>query len=126
MANVNLDNFGYAEAEAVTGNKTLDGGDSGVVQNVTASCTITLPAAAAGVSGVTYIVRVGEPDITVTVSPNAGDKIVGNGFTAADDKDAIATSQPVGSYIVLTAVNEATTDSAYAVQRVLGTWTRQA
>lgn len=126
MASINLDGFGHNEFEAVTGNKTLDAGDSGVVQNVTASCTVTLPAAAAGTAGVTYPIRVGAEGITVTVSPNSADKIVGNGFTAADDKDAIATSQPAGSYLVLKAVNEATTDSAYVVERVLGTWTREA
>jgi len=126
MATVNLDGFGHVEAETVSTNKTLDAGDSGVVQNVTATCTVTLPAAAAGTAGVTYLVRVGAPGITVTVSPNSADKIVGNGFTAADDKDAIATSQAAGSYIVLKAVNEATTDSAFVVERVLGTWTREA
>lgn len=126
MATVNLDGFGHVEAETVTGNKTLDAGDSGVVQNVTATCTVALPAAAAGTAGVTYLVRVGAPDITVTVSPNSADKIVGNGFTAADDKDVVATSQPAGSYIILKAVNEATTDSAYVVERVLNTWTREA
>ena len=126
MAQVNLDGFGYNESEEVTGNKTLDGGDSGVAQNVTATCTVTLPAAAAGTSGVTYPIRVGAENITVTISPNSADKIVGNGFTAADDKDMIFTNQPVGSYVVLQAVNEATTDSAYVVQRILGTATRQA
>jgi hypothetical protein len=126
MAEVNLDGFGYNESEAVTGNKTLDAGDSGVVQNVTATCTITLPAAGATTSGVTYPIRVGAEGITVTISPNSADKIVGNGFTAADDKDMIFTNQPIGSYTVLQAVNEATTDSAYVVQRVKGTATRQA
>lgn len=126
MASINLVGFGYNEFEAVTGNKTLDAGDSGVVQNVTATATVTLPAIAAGTSNVTAIVRVGAEGITVTVSPNSADKIVGNGFTAADDKDAIATSQPAGSYIVLKGTNEATTDSAWTVERVLGTWTREA
>jgi len=126
MASINLDGFGHVEFEAVTGNKTLDAGDSGVVQNVTATCTVTLPAVAAGTSGVTYLIRVGDEDLTVTVSPNSADKIVGNGFTAADDKDLIFTTQPAGSYVVLTAVNEATTDSAWTVQRILGTATRQA
>jgi hypothetical protein len=126
MAEINLDSFGYNQVETVTGNKTLDAGDSGVVQNVTATCTITLPAVAAGTAGVTYPIRVGAEAITVTVSPNSADKIVCNGFTAADDKDAIATTQPAGSYIILQSVNEATTDSAWVVTRVLGTWTRQA
>lgn len=126
MATINLDGFGHNEVEEVTGNKTLDAGDSGVVQNVTATATITLPAVAAGISGITYLIRVGDEGLTVTISPNAGDKIVGAGLTAADNKDVIFTTQPAGSYIVLTAVNEATTDSAWAIQRILGEVTREA
>lgn len=126
MATINLDGFGHNEVEEVTGAKTLDAGDSGVVQNVTATATITLPAVAAGISGITYLIRVGDEGLTVTISPNAGDKIVGAGLTAADNKDVIFTTQPAGSYIVLTAVNEATTDSAWAIQRILGEVTREA
>lgn len=126
MPSINLVGFGFNEVETVTGNKTLDAGDSGVVQNVTADATITLPAVAAGTSNVTAIIRVGAEGKTVTVSPNSADKIVGNGFTAADDKDLIFTNQPAGSYVVLVATNEATTDSAWVVSRILGTATRQA
>lgn len=126
MATVSLDGFGHNESVDVTSNKTLTAADSGIVQNVTATCTVTLPAAAAGVSSVTYPIRVGKDGITLTISPNSADKIVGNGFTAADDKDMIFTNQPAGSYTILQSVNEATTDSAYTVQRILGTATRQA
>ena len=126
MATINLDGFGHNEVEEVTGAKTLDAGDSGVVQNVTATATITLPAVAAGISGITYLIRVGDEGLTVTINPNSADKIVGAGLSAADNKDVIFTNQPAGSYIVLTAVNEATTDSAWAVQRILGEVTREA
>lgn len=126
MATINLDGFGHNEVEEVTGAKTLDAGDSGVVQNVTATATITLPAVAAGISGITYLIRVGDEGLTVTINPNSADKIVGAGLTAADNKDVIFTNQPAGSYIVLTAVNEATTDSAWAIQRILGEVTREA
>ncbi len=126
MATINLDGFGHNEVEEVTGAKTLDAADSGVVQNVTAPATITLPAVAAGISGITYLIRVGDEGLTVTINPNSADKIVGAGLSAADNKDVIFTNQPAGSYIVLTAVNEATTDSAWAVQRILGEVTREA
>jgi len=120
MAELSLVNFsGFNQYEAVTGAKTLDEGDSGVVQNVTASATVTLPAT---VAGATYVVRVGAEGITVNVSPNAADKIMGNGFTSADNKDAIATSQPIGSYIALVADGA----NGWQVQRVHGTWTREA
>jgi hypothetical protein len=50
---------------------------------------LTLPAT---VVGYVFIIRVGKEGLTVNVSPNASDKIAGNGFTATDDKDAIATN----------------------------------
>jgi hypothetical protein len=126
MATVNLQGFGHNEALTKTANYTATAADSGLVLNFTASATLTLPAAAAGTSSVVVIARVGAPGITLAVSPNSGDKIVGNGFTAADDKDLIFTNQPAGSYVVLQCVNEATTDSAWVVERIVGTATREA
>lgn len=119
MAKINLCGFGYNEVETVSADKTLDEGDSGVAQNVTASKTVTLPAT---VVGTTYIVRVGADGITVNVSPAAADKIMGNGFTSADNKDLIFTSQPKGSYVVLVADGV----NGWFVQRIKGTATREA
>jgi len=118
-ADVNLSGFGYNQVTAVTGNKTLAATDCGVVQNVTATCTVTLPATAVGD---VHIVRVGAEGITVTVAPNAVDNIRGNGFTAADNKAAIATSLPAGSFIKLVADGAA----GWTVDSVRGVWTRQA
>jgi len=126
MASINLVGFGHGEVETVGSTKTLDAGDSGVIQNCPVSTVITLPAAAAGTAGVTFPIRVGAEGITVEIAPNSADKIVGAGLTAADDKSIYFTSQPAGSYIVLKAVNEATTDSAYVVERILGSITREA
>lgn len=123
---INLAGFGYNEAEEVTGAKTLDAGDSGVVQNVTASAVVTLPASAAGNAAVTYVIRVGGEGLTVEVAPNSADKIVGGGLTAADDKSVYFTNQPAGSYIVLTSNAQATTDSAWVISRLNGTITREA
>ena len=116
---VNLGNFGWVENEAVTGNKTFDEGDSGVVQNVTATATVTLPSTVVGTS---YIVRVGAEEITVSVSPAAADKIMGNGFTSADNKDLVFTSQPVGSYVRL--VGDGV--NGWFVAEIAGTATREA
>lgn len=115
---INLMNFGWVENEAVTGNKTLDEGDNGIVQNVTATATVTLPATVVGTS---YIIRVGAEGITVSVSPNASDKIMGNGFTSADNKDLIFTSQKVGSYVRL--VGDGV--NGWMVAEVAGTATRE-
>lgn len=118
MASIQFDT-GHNEFEKVTGNKTLDEGDGGVVQNVTATATVTLPST---VAGTTYPVRIGKEGITVTIAPAAADKIMGNGFTSADNKAMIFTNQPAGSHVVL--VGDGT--NGWQVQRVLGTATRQA
>lgn len=122
---VNLTGFGHNDVEEVTGAKTLDAGDSGVVQNVTASAVITLPASAAATAGVTEIIRVGKAGITVEIAPNSADKIVGGGLTAADDKSVYFTNVPAGSYLVLTSNAAATTDSAWVITRKLGTISRE-
>jgi len=111
------------QVEAVTGNKTLDDGDCGVVQNVTADATITLPAT---VVGYTYTIRNGgngstDGTITINVSPNSADKIAGNGFTAADNKDAINTDGRPGDEITL--VGDGV--NGWMIQSVQGTWTRE-
>lgn len=125
MATINIDGFGHNEVETPGSTKTLDAADSGVVQNCVQSTVITLPAAAAGTAGVTYPIRVGKEGITVEIAPNSADKIVGAGLTAADDKSIYFTNQPAGSFIILKAVNEATTDSAYVIERILGSITRE-
>lgn len=117
MATVNTDSFGYAQSTTQAASATLAITDVGVVQNVTATATITLPAT---VVGYNYLIRVGAPGITVTVAPNASDNIAGNGFTAADNKGAVATSQPVGSYIQL--VGDGV--NGWMCVKVHNTWTR--
>jgi NAD/NADP transhydrogenase beta subunit len=121
MANVNLDGFGYRNAVTVADDTTLSlTTHSGLVVNVTASKTMTLPAVAVGHE---YVVRVGAPDITVTISPNASDKISGAGAASsgagADNKDVILTSQPVGSFVRLAYMSA----DGWAIVEGLGTYT---
>ena len=116
---VSLYGFGHNESVNVTGAKTLAAADQGIVQNVTATATVTLPATAASQ---THTVRVGAPGITVTVSPNSADQIIGNGFTAADDKDLIFTNQPAGSFVTLSGNG----GTGWVVTAISGTATRQA
>lgn len=116
---VDLKGWGHQESVDVSGAKTLAITDQGVVQNVTATAAITLPATVVGYS---FTVRVGAPGITVSVSPNASDLIGGNGFTAADDKDLVFTNQPAGSFVTL--VGNGTT--GWNVTGISGTATREA
>jgi len=119
MATINLDAFGHNEVVDVSADKTLAEGDSGVVQNVTKTAVITLPSTVAGAA---FIIRVGEQDITVTVKPATLDKIMGNGFTSADDKSLIFTKVPASSFVELAADGA----DGYFVRRIFGTATRQA
>jgi hypothetical protein len=114
MATINLDGFGHCEAEAVTGAKTLDAGDCGIVQNVTATATVTLPATAALRN---FLIRVGAEGITVTIAPNSSDYIIGNGSTATTTNKALVfTAQPAGSYVQLTSGT-----GGWVTTRILGT-----
>jgi len=121
MATVNLDGFGHAESVNVATNTTLSlTAHSGVVVNVTATCTITLPAVAVMQR---FAIRVGAEGITVTISPDANDLIAGAGAASsgagANNKDVIFTNQPAGSYIVL----EYGSADGFTIVRALGTFT---
>lgn len=100
MSQVNLSGFGFNKSVDITGAKTLALADCGVVQNVTATATVTLEAT---VVGTVHIVRVGADGITVTIAPNSVDKVAGNGFTVTDNKAITFTNAAVGSYVELVA-----------------------
>jgi hypothetical protein len=77
--------------------------------------------------GLTYTIRNGakkDGDVQVAVSPNAADQIIGNGFTPADNKDALnpkATSK-AGDEITLVSNGSA----GWFVSNVVGLWAREA
>jgi hypothetical protein len=85
----------------------------------------TLPATAPGLQYRFVLAAAGLSSGTgFSVSPNASDKIMGNGFTSADNKDAIlaGSGDREGDMIELTA------DAAGAgwyITGVIGTWTRE-
>lgn len=114
-----LNSTSRRQYETVTGAKTLDEGDSGVVQVVTATATVTLPAT---VVGRVYTIVVGADSITVSVSPNAVDKIMGNGFTSADDKDLKFTNARIGDEVTL--IGDGV--NGWFVANIQGTATREA
>lgn len=118
---VNLDAFGYNESVAVAAaTKTLTSiTDSGLVQDVSVSSVLTLPAT---VVGDTFIVRVAKAGLTVALSPAAADNIGGGGLTAVDNKDLIFTNQPAGSFVQVGADGV----NGYRIQRINGTATKEA
>lgn len=122
MATHLIGHIGIA-SEAVTGNKTLDEGDGGVAQVVTANAVVTLPAT---VVGTRYTIVVGETSTgaapTLSVSPAAADKIMGLGFTSADNKDAVLGSPKAGDFISLVGDGE----NGWQVDSAAGSWSREA
>ena len=110
-------------SENVTGNKTLDEGDNGVAQVVTANAVVTLPST---VVGYRYTIVVGETSTgaapTLSISPAALDKIMGLGFTSADNKDAVLGTPKAGDFISLVGDGA----NGWVVDAAAGSWSREA
>lgn len=115
----------FSVRESISANKTLDATDTGKLFWVdTDAKTITLPATGAGLS--CMIVNGGSyGTVAVNVSPNAADQITGPDITAAADKDLINTKATAqrGDLVELADIDN--TDG-YVVQRLSGTWAREA
>lgn len=104
----------------VTGNKTLAATDNGVAQVVTSTATLTLPAT--GVGFEFTIVNGGNKSVTINLSPAAADAFTGNGFTSADNKDAINTLGNYGDTISVRGDGA----SGWVITEVRGLFTREA
>jgi hypothetical protein len=106
-------------------NLTLTAADDGatVVFNDATSRTVTLPATAKNLR-FTFIIKAPTAGAGHLVTPIAADKVMGNGFTSADDKGAICTgaSDREGDAIVL--VGDGL--DGYFIESVTGTWAREA
>lgn len=123
------------QSTSISADTTLALTDCGVVQNVIADGkVITLPATSAGA---TFTIRNGGVPVTsgpagtgsnksvlVTISPNASDKIQGNGLSAQDNKDLLNTkaTSSVGDEVTL--VGDGT--DGWLIQSIIGTWAREA
>lgn len=115
------------------GSKTVAATDAGTVQNavpttVGATTTFTLPAAAAGLVGLSFTFRAGGPnngDSPITVAPAAADAIAGLGFTAVVNKGAQALAAVVRAGDEITVRCSGVTGvGAWYVDNAFGTFTR--
>lgn len=105
-------------------NATLAATDMGVIQDVTVDgVVLTLPATS--LAGVFLVRNAGTSDgaVGLSVSPNASDKIVGNNFTALDNKDAVNTKATAkrGDLIVLLGDGV----HGWTIREIVGTWARE-
>lgn len=113
------------KSQTKTQNFNFAEGDSGVVTCVgTDGVVATLPAT---VLGMTFIlVNTGEDGtVEIKLDPNANDKIMGNGFTSADNKDAINTKATAkkGDFIVV--VGDGAAAGGWFIQSIRGIWARE-
>jgi hypothetical protein len=110
----------------ITANATLSAADSGRIVYVgAADLVVSIPATVSGyVFALTLLPAGLSAGLGLSVSPVALDSIYGNGFTVADDKDAIlsGTGDRAGDNIVLIGDG----GLGYNIQSFIGTWTRQA
>lgn len=120
----NMDLQTGARTEVHSANDTMAAADSGIVHVVdTDAVVITLPATAVGLV-ITVMNGAADGAALVSVSPAAADQIIGNGFTAADNKDAQNTKATAkkGDFITLVADGA----SGWYVTAVRGIWAREA
>lgn len=105
---------------------TLTAADSGALVIVTGvDKVLTLPATVAGLVYTVVLAAAGLSAGTgLSISPNSADKIIGNGFTAADDKDAILAGSGDRAGDAITLVGDGV--DGWYITSLTGTWTRQA
>lgn len=113
--------------ETLSGTKTFDAEDCGKLFCVDADAdgdALTLPAIAAGLSGLTILAVGAFGSTAVTIDPNSGDMILGPDITGADNKDLICTkaTQRRGDFVTLIAGDA----DGYMVTEFRGTWAREA
>lgn len=116
----------YSVREALSATKTFDAEDCGklfCVDSGADDAVLTLPAIAAGLSGLAIMAVSAFGTTKVKLDPNASDMILGPDITGADNKDLILTkaTQRRGDYAVLIAGD---TDG-YMVTELVGTWARE-
>lgn len=106
-------------------NYTVVAADSDTIILVTGvDKVITLPATVAGLKITVILAAAGLSAATgLSISPAAADKIMGNGFTSADNKDAILAGSGDREGDLLELVGDGV--DGWYITRVIGTWTRE-
>lgn len=117
----------FSKRETLSGIKTFDAEDCGKLFCVDSdgdADALTLPAIAAGLSGITIMAVSAFGTTAVTIDPNASDMILGPDITGADNKDLICTkaTQRRGDYVTLIAGDA----DGYMVTAMRGIWAREA
>jgi len=117
----------YSKRETLSATNTFDAEDCGKLFCVDADAdadVLTLPAIAAGLSGLTILAIGAFGTTAILVDPAAADSILGPDITAADNKDLILTkaTQRRGDFVELIAGDA----DGYMVVKSRGVWAREA
>lgn len=109
--------------EKITASDTWDGLNNKLYVANAVDLVITLPATVAGLM-ITAVVETASATTGLSLSPNASDKIMGTGITAADDKDLIntAATDAVGDSVTL--IGDGV--DGWWIVNLIGTWAREA
>lgn len=113
------------KVEAIAVDTTLTAADTGKFFLITAADkVVTLPATALGLKFTFMVTATGLSASTgFSVSPAAADQIAGNGFTAADNKDAINTGATDAAGDKITLVGDGS--AGWYISEIIGTWARE-
>ena len=99
-------------------------GESGAVYVIGATDVVaTLPATQAGLR-YRFCVSAVSAVTGLAISPQAADKIMGNGFTSADNKDAINTAATDREGDMIEVIGDGI--DGWYVTNIIGTWAREA
>ena len=117
----------YSIRETLSGTKTFDAEDCGKLFCVDSDGdddALTLPAIAAGLSGLAIMAVSAFGTTKVKIDPNSSDMIMGPDITGADNKDLLLTkaTQRRGDYVTLIAGDA----DGYMVTEMRGIWAREA
>jgi len=101
-----------------------DDGATVVITHTAGSSVVSLPATAKGLRFTVIVKGLAGGGAGHAVSPVAADKIMGNGFTSADNKDAICSAASDREGDAITLVGDGA--DGWFIESVTGTWAREA
>lgn len=121
---VNTHLLGALNIQSKAASYTVLAEESGTVFVATAAdVEFTLPATALGLT-YTFVFKVPSAGVGGQVSPVAADKIMGNGFTSADNKAAINSGATDREGDAITVVGDGS--DGWFIVSLTGTWAREA
>ncbi len=117
--------FKCGNVVVLTTNRTALAGESGTtfIASSTTSIVLTLPATAAGLEFTLINAGLTTTGTGHSISPASVDKIIGNGFSPADDKDAMNTAATDVIGDMITVIGDGV--DGWYIKDIKGTWAKE-